>query len=137
MAGVLTNVGEDRMLGLLVNKGAGYVVGSVTLRLFKNDFAPGEGDGTSTGYTEAAFGGYAGVALTGASWTISTTGSPTLATYAQQTFTCTAATSESIYGYYLATSSGGVPIVERFPDAPYVVTNNGDTIRITPSVGLD
>lgn len=133
MAGVLTNVGEDRMLGLMLNKGSGYALGNVTLRLFKNNFTPSEGDGTSTGYTEATFTGYAGVILTGTSWGI-TPGDPTVAAYAQQTFTCSSATSESIYGYYLATSSGGVVVAEAFSDGPYVVTNNGDLIRVTPQI---
>lgn len=138
MAGVLNNFGEDRMLGLLVNKGAGYAVANVTLKLFKNNVVPAETDTSST-FTEATFTGYAPLLLTGSSWSL-TPGAPSAATVAQQTFTCTAATSEPIYGYFLtaATSAGSPPIAaEAFSDGPYTVTNNGDSIKITPNISQD
>ena len=107
---------------------------NLKLRLFKSNTTPAETDTAAT-FTEADFTGYANVNLTGSSWTV-TGGDPTIASYAQQSFTSSAAqTSQNVYGYYMTRVTGGeLALAERFPDAPYPIANNGDIIRITPRI---
>ena len=137
MAGVLVNSGEDRMLGLLVNKTTtGYDKDNLVLRLFKSDTTPGETH-TSTDYTQADFTGYSAVTLTNADWTL-TPGAPSNATALQKTFTVSSATSQSIYGYYLTTAAtSGLVAAERFSDGPYVVTNVNDAVKVTSVITQD
>lgn len=134
MAGLLVNQGEQIMLEALVNKTAPQ---PLRLKLFKNNVTPAETDTEAT-YTEATFTGYADVALTAASWTISGT-APTSIDFAEQTFTSSAnQTAQSIYGYYyVQQTSGKLVAVERFSDGPYSIANNGDAIKITPHVTQD
>ena len=119
----------------LVNRAAPQ---NLVLRLFKSNTTPGEADVAGT-YTEADFTGYAAITLTGASWGAPIEGAPTSIAYAQQTFTSTAgAQSQSVYGYYMTRLSGGELVyAERFTDGPYVIVNNGDLIKITPTITAD
>jgi hypothetical protein len=128
---VLPNAGEVFMLSYFVNKSAPQ---DLRLRLFKSNTTPAETDTTAT-FTEADFTGYANVTLTGANWTV-TGGDPTVADYAQQSFTSSAAqTTQNVYGYYMTRVTGGeLALAERFPDAPYPIANNGDIIRVTPRI---
>ena len=134
MAGVLVNQGEEISLAALLNKTAPQ---DLDLCLFKNDYTPVEGS-IETNLTAADFTGYAVIQLTAASWTI-TPGAPTQASYAQQTFTSSAdQTLQNIYGYYLKQrTSGKLVWAERFTDAPYAISNNGDQIKITPTITQD
>lgn len=106
-----------------------------TLRLFKSDTTPTEAS-VAGDFTEADFAGYAGAALTGGSWT-TTQGAPGTGTYAAQTFTrSSTGTAQSIYGYYLVTTTGGLlRWAERF-DSPVIVELINDAIRITPRLTL-
>lgn len=132
MALVFPNVGENLVLEALVNKTAPQ---NLVLRLFQNNITPGESDTAGT-YTEATFTGYSAITLTGASWVSASEGS---IAFAQQTFSSSAAqTTQNIYGYYLTqTSSGILMYAERFSDGPYPVTNNGDQIKVTPTITAD
>lgn len=134
MALLVPNNGEGDMLAYGLNKSTPE---NVVLRLYSNNITPAETDVAST-YTEAAFTGYAALTLTGASWTI-TEGAPTSAAYAQQTFTrSSTGSTESEYGYYLTrASSGRIAWAERFSDGPYAMTNNGDNIKVTPTITAD
>lgn len=134
MALVVPNGGEVIALQLLVNKVS--VTENLVLCLFQNNVTPAETDVIGT-YTEATFTGYANVNLTGASWTV-TGGAPSSASYAQQTFTSTAVQSQTIYGYYLKrATTGDLVFAERFSDAPVTITNNGDLIKVTPTITAD
>ena len=115
-----------------------YLVGYTTtteplvLHLFTNNKTPAETD-TASSYTEATGFGYGSISLTGASWVV-TAADPSTCTYAQQTFTFTGALG-SVYGYYLTRASSlDLVYAERFSDGPYVIANNGDQIKITPSI---
>lgn len=133
MALVVPNGAETFALSYFVGK-TGTTEG-LTLRLFTNNITPGETDTAGT-YTEATGNGYAAIALTGASWTI-TPGAPTSAAYAQQTFTFTGALG-NVYGYYLTrTTTGDIAYAERFSDGPYAIANNGDQIKIQPTITMD
>lgn len=134
MALVIPNNGEGDALGNFVNKTA---VENVVLKLFKSNTTPGETDTAAT-YTEADFTGYASVTLTGASWTI-TEGAPGSAAYAQQTFTSSAGSqNQNVYGYFVVgATTGRIKWAERFSDGPYNIVNNGDAIKVTPTITLD
>lgn len=135
MAGVLVNNGEDRMLGLLVNK-SGYSVQNNTVRLFKNDVTPGETDTAAT-YTEATFTGYAGVSVASADWTL-TPGAPSQAVSGGLEFTSSANQSaQTIYGWYM-TENGSNTLVaaERFA-ASVSISALGDKITLTVTLTQD
>lgn len=107
------------------------------LRLYKSNTTPAETD-TAGSYTESTFTGYAEAALTGSSYTVSA-GAPSSAAYAQQTFTSSAdQTLENAYGYFVVQTTSGILMwAERFAAAPYAITNNGDNIKITPTITQD
>lgn len=131
---LVPNVGEEVMLRNITNNTSPQ---NLILRLYSSNTTPAEAD-VATTYTQATFTGYAAATLTGASWTF-TVGAVTYATYAQQTFTSSAVqgATQSIYGYYLTQASSGILMwAERFSDGPYPITNNGDSIRITPYIEL-
>lgn len=134
MAIVVPDVGEVLALGFLVNK---TVPENLVLCLYQNNITPAEADTVAT-YTAATFTGYAQITLTGASWTI-TGGAPSSAAYAQQTFTSTAgAQNQPIYGYFLKRlTTGDLVYAERFSDGPYTIVNNGDNIKVTPTITAD
>ena len=129
MALVFPNQGEIISLEAIVNKTAPQ---DLSLRLYKNNVTPGESDTAAT-YTVADFTGYANITLTGASWGAA---SALGIAYAQQSFTSSAdQTAQSIYGYYLVQVTSGLLVYsERFSDGPYTIANNGDIIRITPTI---
>lgn len=134
MSLVVCNQGEVLALKALLNHTAGQ---NLVLRLFKSNTTPGETDTEAT-FTEADFTGYSAITLTGSSWTVNE-GAPSDASYAQQTFTSSAnQTTQNAYGYYLTQlTSGKLVYAERFTDAPYPITNNGDAIKVTPRITAD
>ena len=95
MALNVPDVGENLILEMLVNKTAAQ---NQTLKLFKNNITPSDTDTAGT-YTESTFTGYAASSLTGASWGAAAAGTITYGS--QQTFTCSGASAESVYGYYV------------------------------------
>jgi len=131
MALVFVNGGEDLALKALLNHTAGQ---NLVLRLFRNDQTPVDTH-TASDYTEANFTGYANVTLTGSSWSVS----GGLASYAQQAFTSSAGSqNQNVYGYYMTqTSSGLLVYAERFTNGPYNIADNGDVIRVTPTINAD
>lgn len=135
MALLVPNNGEGDALDYFVNRAAPQ---NLVLKLFKSNTTPAETDTAAT-YTEATFTGYSLVTLTGASWGAPSEGAPSSIAYAQQTFTSSAdQATENIYGYFMirATSSR-IALAERFSDAPNPITNNGDNIKITPTITGD
>lgn len=119
--------GRNLALEMIVNKTAPQ---SLVLKLYTNNITPAVGDTEAT-YTEAAGNGYASIALAGASWGVAAAGS---IAFAQQTFTFTGALGD-VYGYFIIqTTSGKLVYAERFSGAPYNIANNGDQIKVTPTV---
>ena len=129
MALVVPDTGENLALEMVVNKTAAQ---NLVLKLFQSNTTPAEGDTAGT-YTEATFSGYSAITLTGASWGAASGGS---IAYAQQTFTHNGgATSNSIYGYYMIQlTSGTLFLAERDGSAPFTLANNGDNVKITPTI---
>lgn len=129
---LVPNNGEGDGLGYFVNKTAPQ---DLVLCLFTNNITPAETDTTAT-YTEAAGNGYANAALAGANWVV-TEGAPSNASYAQQVFGFTGALG-NVYGYFLKrAASGRIAWAERFTGGPYDIQNNGDQIKITPTITFD
>jgi hypothetical protein len=103
------------------------------LHLYKNDYTPTDADlENCSQYTECAFTGYAAKTLTGANWATPTTNASGKAesTYAEQSWTVTAANSESYYGYYVTTTDSKLLWAERFSDAPCTLTD-GNIEKVT------
>lgn len=131
---VVCNNGEVVSLSYLVGKVT--TVENLTYRLFTNNIPPAETD-TTAAYTEAAGGGYAPKALTGASWSVSG-GSPGEATYAPQTWTFSGPLTGNavIYGYFVTRSTtGDLILAEAF--APFTPGAAGDTLSVTPRITAD
>lgn len=85
-------------------------------------------------FTQMSTHGYAAKTLTGGSWSVSTVSGKGEASYAQQTFSFTAAAAVDVYGYYIVdTGTGKVIQAERF-STPQSVSLSGDAIRITPKI---
>lgn len=130
---LVPNNSEGDALQYFVNRAAPQ---DLVLRLYTNNITPAETDTAAT-YTEASGNGYASVTLTGASWAAPSEGAPSSIGYAQQIFTFTGNLG-NVYGYFMTrASSGRIGLAERFSDGPYNVVNNGDQIKITPSVTAD
>lgn len=129
MALLVPDEGENAILEMITNKTAPQ---NLVLRLFQSNTTPAETDTAAT-YTEATFSGYAAITLTGASWGTPSAGS---IAFAQQTFTHNGGgVSNAIYGYYVTqATSGKLIFAERDATAPVTIANNGETIKITPTL---
>lgn len=126
------NVGEVLLLKYMLNYSPAT---NVELRMYTNNITPAYTDILGS-YTESSAAGYAGITLTGASWTVATTTGTTVANYAQQTFSYT--TSESVYGYFVTSNGKGQVLwAERFSGSvPFNIPSGGGTVSITPRVTL-
>lgn len=105
-----------------------------TLKLFSNNITPADTDTAGT-YTEVTGGGYSSVSLTGSSWS-ATTATPSVASYAQQTWTFTGTIGGSgiVYGYFLVQATSGTIMWSERDPSPFTPTNNGDQILLTPQI---
>lgn len=133
MAGIVANAGEELALKNFLNHTAPQ---NQVLKLFVNNVTPAEGD-TAASYTEMSTQGYASKALTGTSWTV-TPGAPSSASYAQQTWTFDGTGGATVvYGYFVVQAVSGVLMfAERFASPP-TIANNGDQIKLTPTITAD
>jgi hypothetical protein len=133
MALLVPNVGEVEILTrALTFEGS-------KLKLYTNDYTATE---TSIigNFTECAVAGYAHKTLTGTvsggTWVISTASNITTASYAQQSYAITTAT--SCYGYMVTNSAGTVVLwAERFTGAPFTLPAGGGTINVTVNITGD
>jgi len=125
-------VGENKLLEFAL----GFSTpGNQTLKLYVNDVTPADGD-TAASYTEMSTLGYADKALTKASWVVAQNAGVAEGSYAAQTWTFSAGTAVTVYGYFLVDSTTGVLLwSERF-GAGKVVQFGGDQIIITPKITL-
>lgn len=134
MALICFNKGAQELLTRALNKGA---TGDVVLKLYKSNTTLAETTAIAD-LTLADFTGYSAITLTGASWSV-TDADPSVASYAQQTFTSSAGSqNQPVYGYVVTNAGGTIALWgETFSDGPYTIVNNGDVIRVTPSFSLD
>ena len=129
MALLVPDVAEVLLLSYALNK---VTAGDVKLHLYTNDYTPVEGFVIGS-FTECTATGYGAITLTGSSWTIATATGTTTASYAQQTFTLTSASTD--YGYYI-TNNGATQVLwaERFSDAPHTIPSGGGTEKVTVNI---
>ena len=106
-----------------------------TLKLFTNNITPAETDTDAT-YTECSITGYSAKTLTAASWTV-TGGAPSDGTYAEQTFTFTGGFGATVYGYFVVDAGVGTLMWAERDSSPYTPANNGDQIKLTPTLTAD
>lgn len=127
------DVGENIALEAIVNKTAPQ---NLVLRLYQNNITPSDTDTAGT-YTEATFTGYSAITLTGASWNAAASGTITYGS--QQTFTrSSTGAAQTIYGYYCTqVTSGTLVYSERDGAAPFNITNNGDNVKLTPTISAN
>ena len=142
MAIYIPNASEERLLKLMF---AGESQEDVLVKLYTDnvDFTPSD---VSTSRTEATFIGYSNVAngvanlVTRTMWGAATYSGGQPRYMSLQTpivFTSTASNqAQNVYGYYVVGTSGFLYWQERFPAAPYVITNTGDSISISLKFGL-
>lgn len=132
MALLVPDAAEAVMFEAFLNKTAPQ---ELDLQLYSSNTTPAESD-TEVTYTVTTGGGYADIQLTAANWTV-TPGAPTTAAQPQQTFTFTGAAG-NVYGYLVVQRiSGLIMWAERFTNCPFNIQNNGDEIKVTPSITLE
>ena len=141
MALEITNNGEAIFLANMLKQHAGY---NYDVRLFSNNVTPSP-TSVSGDFVEVAGGGYSLQGLTASTWGITGT-NPTTASYgATISFTFTGAPTTNsgyVYGYYVTVRTGadaGTMVWgDRFINAPIIIANNGDEIRVTTmTLGLN
>jgi len=136
MALLVPDVGEVALLSDMLGNG-----NNMTLKLYKTDVTPAEGD-TAGSYTEADFTGYSAATLTrsvsGSTWATPSTASGTTSSEynsgTPQTWTNTGA-SQTVYGYFVIDAIAGTLLwAEKFATARTLATN--DTLDVTPAIEL-
>lgn len=140
MALEITNAGEAIFLANMLKQQAGY---NYDVRLFSNNATPSP-TSVAGDFTEVTGGGYSLQQLTAATWNITGT-DPTTASYGNTisfSFTGAPTGTGNVYGYYVTVRSGADANVmvwgDRFTNAPIIIANNGDEIRITSmTLGLN
>lgn len=125
-------VGENKLLEFALGFSA---PGDQTLKLYVNDITPADAD-TSATYTEMSTLGYAAKTLTKASWTVAQNAGVAEGVYAAQTWTFSAGTAVTVYGYFVVDSNTGVLLWSEKFGAGKVVQFAGDQIIITPKITL-
>jgi len=108
-------------------------MGNIALKLYTNNVTQANSDVAST-YTEMTTLGYAAKTLAQGTWSCSTTGGNAEALYPQQTFTFTAGTAVTVYGYYLVDVASGDLLLSDSFDTGKSIHNTGDQILITPRI---
>jgi len=131
MALNVPDVGENLILEMIVNKTA---ASNLTVKLYQNNITPSDTDTAAT-YTVANFTGYADAGLTAATWGAASGGTITYG--AQLSFTCSGASSNSIYGYYIVNAGGTLLYSERDASAPFTITTSGDAVKLTPTISAN
>lgn len=133
MALVVPTASENEMLKTLLGVSNPE---DLVLRLFVNNITPGDSDTAAT-YTEMSTLDYASKSLAKGSWSVAQNASNKAeGSYAQQSWTFSAGTAVTVYGYYITrATTGDLWYAERFT-TPHTVQNTGDTIRVTPKITL-
>jgi hypothetical protein len=131
MSLLVPNAGEVQLLGIAINNVANE---NLLLKLFSTNVTPAEAD-TPASYTEVTATGYAAITLTKGSWSVANVAGVTTASYAEQTFTMTAAT--ACYGYYVVGATSGILYWAESFGSNYAIPAGGGSIKITPKITLE
>ena len=130
---VVPDEGERRLLEYIVNKTAPT---NLVLHLYINSVSLSGETFTASSFTEANASGYASETLVGSNWTVATDGGVTTAVY-NTTITFMFDVGQSVYGYYVTNTSGGILWAEEFPGAPFNLPAGGGEISVRPQVQLN
>lgn len=132
MALVIPSASEKTLLDFTLGV---TVPGNQILRLFVNNVSPDDAH-TAASYTEMSTLGYAAKTLTKTSWTTvaGSAGQPASSTYATQTWTFTAGTPVTVYGYYITDTTSGLLLWAEAFASGKVVQYTGDQIIIVPTI---
>lgn len=132
MALVIPTASEKTLLDFTLGV---TVPGNQILRLFVNNIAPADAH-TAASYTEMSTLGYASKTLTKTSWTTvaGADGAVATSTYATQTWTFTAGTPVTVYGYYITDTTSGLLLWAEAFASGKVVQYTGDQIIIVPTI---
>ena len=126
MPGLISNTGERQLLIRALG-------GGCSIKLFTNDREPQKKD-TIESYTEASGHGYSSKLLFEKDWTVLSGTDYVVASYEEQEWVFTGSLGE-VYGYYVTNSEGTELLwAERFGNGPYDIRNEGDRLRIVPSI---
>jgi hypothetical protein len=131
MALLVPDVGEVLLLGIAINNVANE---NLTLKLFVTDVTPAEAN-TAGSFTEMSAAGYVAKTLTKGSWSVANAAGVTTASYAEQTFTMTAAT--ACYGYYIVGATSTTLYWAESFGSNYAIPAGGGDIKITPKITLE
>jgi hypothetical protein len=135
MALILPAASENNMLNFALGV---TVPGNQYLKLYTNNVTTTTDTLVAADFTEMLTLGYSspGIELTKTSWVVAQSGSVATATQSPQTWTFTAGTAVTVYGYYVTDKTTGLLLwFEAFSTAK-VVQNSGDQIIITPTITL-
>jgi hypothetical protein len=131
MALLVPDVGEVALLDMMLSDASPE---AQTLKLYKSNTAPAEGD-TAVTYTEADLSGYSSKSLARATWNGASTATGTTSkTYPQQTFSFTG--TGTVYGYFVVKASAGTLLWAEKIFTSGQTFNNGDTLKVTPYIEL-
>jgi len=130
---LVPDAGEVQLLTMALSKAT---VETQTLKLFVNDYAPVEGS-IASNFTEMSTCGYVAKTLDRASWSTSSAGGVTTASYPQQTWTFTAGGPTTVYGYFIVETTSGIILWAELFESPQVIQNTGDQILLTPKFTLE
>jgi hypothetical protein len=119
MSITITNIAKQKFLENF------FSVENLTLKLFSNDVTPSSTD-DSDSFEEFSGGNYSSVELNSSEWNI--TSSDVFYPQINWSFENV---SGNIYGYYIVDENDSVIFAERFPNAPYAVSNSGDEIAVS------
>jgi hypothetical protein len=134
MAIILPAASENNMLSFAVGA---TTPGNQQLKLYVNSVTTSNDALVAADFTEMSTLGYASKTLTKTSWVVTQNGSnKASAAYAQQTWTFTAGTQVTVYGYYVLDATTGLLLWFEAFSASKSVENNGDQIIITPTITL-
>ena len=112
------------------------VPGNQLLKLYVNNVVTTDDTLLAAGFTEMSTLGYAAKTLTKTSWVVAQSAAVGSGTYAQQTWTFTAGTAVTVYGYYVVDATSGLLLWFEAFAASKVIQNTGDQIIITPTITL-
>ena len=128
MALVVLNQGEMYFLDSL--RSNIFVLGNLTLRLFKNNHTPTQTDDNSD-YVEADFDGYASFPID--SWTpvyLNGSGKAEIDEVNRVFVQSGVVVTNNVYGYYVTDGAGNVIYAERDPSAPVAMNAPGKTYTV-------
>ena len=134
MAVIVPAASENNLLNFLLGV---TVPGNQIMKLYVNNVTSTDDTLLAAGFTEMSTLGYVSKSLTKTSWVVAQSGALVAAgTYAQQTWTFTAGTLVTVYGYYVVDTTSGLLLWFEAFTASKAIQNNGDQIIITPTLTL-